>query len=554
MQYLDFSGILEQHIRPTSHHILSLAFTLKLNIYSEEIAKVSEDDAMAILKRLINSAAYRHKSNNKIDATGWGDHWQSAYWAADIAHGAWFVWEQLSDETKDLVANMIVYEANRFNNKPAPYYMDKEGKILYKGDTKAEGNAWNSQILTCAVLMLPQHENVEIWKKRNFEYQISAYSCPNDLKNNKIVDGYNISEILNGSNAYNNGTVVNHNILHPDYMTAIKLNITNTFYYELAQKPSLGASTHNFDIVYNALSKEKYNGKTMYQKDENGKASHNIYFPQGNDWCGERQANYWLVDLFAMLYNLGEVGEIMPVEWAEQRSKEMIRMMERDTTGPYYQSKKEDNFMCRDEWINKHLTYGYMAMWLHGENFRNWEVIKANGTPTGRHESDFVEHKGKFYLLGGRGINNVDIFDPATNTWTKAGKTPFEIHHFQAISYKDAIYILGAMTGKYPVEKPVENIWIYYPKKDVWEKGDEIPEDLRRGGAGSILYQDKIYQACGITYGHTSGTTNVFNSYNLKTGEWERLTATPHIRDHIFATIANDKLYVIGGRNTSVHL
>ena len=183
----------------------------------------------------------------------------------------------------------------------------------------------------------------------------------------------------------------------------------------------------------------------------------------------------------------------------------------------------------------------------------HWSLIKTQSLPTGRHECDFVEHKGKFYLLGGRGIKNVDIFDPKTNTWQKAGKTPFEIHHFQAVSYNNAIYIVGAMTGKYPLEKPLENIWIYYPEKDLWVKDAGIPKNLRRGGAGTVVFKDKLYQICGITLGHTSGTTNIFNSYDFKTGEWERLTAAPHIRDHFFATIAKDKLYVLGGRNSSVH-
>lgn len=101
-----------------------------------------------------------------------------------------------------------------------------------------------------------------------------------------------------------------------------------------------------------------------------------------------------------------------------------------------------------------------------------------------------------------------------------------EIHHFQGIVYGDAIYLVGAMQGKYPKETPLDNIWIYYPEKDLWEKGPEIPVERRRGGAGSVLYKGKIYMAGGIEYGHTSGTNNYFDSYNLKIGEWEILLPT----------------------------
>ncbi len=182
-----------------------------------------------------------------------------------------------------------------------------------------------------------------------------------------------------------------------------------------------------------------------------------------------------------------------------------------------------------------------------------WLPIEAKGDVVGRHENAFIEYDDKFYLIGGRGVNPVNVFDPATNSWETKGKSPMEIHHFQAVVYGNAIYLVGAMTGGYPKELPLENIWIYYPETDKWEKGAEIPIARRRGGAGAVVYNDKIYIAGGIKFGHTSGTTNMFDSYDLKTGKWVELTDAPHIRDHFPAIVANDKLYCIGGRNTSVH-
>ena len=48
-------------------------------------------------------------------------------------------------------------------------------------------------------------------------------------------------------------------------------------------------------------------------------------------------------------------------------------------------------------------------------------------------------------------------------------------------------------------------------------------------------------------------TFNYFDSYDPETGEWEILTKAPHIRDHFPAIVVEDKLYCIGGRNSSVH-
>ena len=184
----------------------------------------------------------------------------------------------------------------------------------------------------------------------------------------------------------------------------------------------------------------------------------------------------------------------------------------------------------------------------------SWTTLETKGQNTARHESSMVECKGKFYLIGGRDINPVDVFDPATNTWEALGEPPMEIHHFQAVNYKDTIFLVGAMTGGYPEEKPLDHIWKYIPEEDRWEKGAEIPLAFRRGGSGAVLYKNKIYQVCGIDLGHTSGTNNHFNSYDLLSGEWKELTKAPHIRDHFSAIVVADKLYCIGGRNTSFHL
>lgn len=196
-----------------------------------------------------------------------------------------------------------------------------------------------------------------------------------------------------------------------------------------------------------------------------------------------------------------------------------------------------------------------IAITTNAQNLQDyrWELVETSGDVVGRHENAFVEFQDKFYLIGGRGIKPVNVFDPKTNTWETKGKTPLELHHFQAIVHEDAIYLVGAMTGPYPKELPAENIWIYYPDKDKWTKGPEVPMEMRRGGAGAAIRDNKIYMVCGIEYGHTSGVSNRFDCFNLKTNNWESLTKAPHVRDHFSAIVVNDKLYCIGGRNTSVH-
>ncbi len=187
------------------------------------------------------------------------------------------------------------------------------------------------------------------------------------------------------------------------------------------------------------------------------------------------------------------------------------------------------------------------------ENFNGykWQTLTCVGEPIARHEAAFIESNGKFYLMGGRRIQSVSIFNPKTNTWTEGAKPSIELHHFQGVSYKGDIYVMGVQSGVYPREKSLPNGYIYKPKTDEWVKGPDMPVDRVRGSTGTVVYKNKIYLACGIIDGHWDGHVKWFDSYDLKTGKWDSLPDAPRSRDHFSAVVCKDKLYLIGGRVTS---
>lgn len=181
---------------------------------------------------------------------------------------------------------------------------------------------------------------------------------------------------------------------------------------------------------------------------------------------------------------------------------------------------------------------------------KSWEEVLAtdNSLPVARHEAAFVNVNNRFYLLGGRGIKPVSIFDTETQKWTTGEKPPLEIHHFQPVVYKDKVYIIGAMTGEYPAETPVENVLIYNTSENSWTLGDSIPSDRLRGSTGNVIKDDIVYVSCGISNGHMSGHRKWFDSYNLKTGEWQVLPDAPQARDHFQSVEAKGKIYNLAGR------
>ncbi len=180
-----------------------------------------------------------------------------------------------------------------------------------------------------------------------------------------------------------------------------------------------------------------------------------------------------------------------------------------------------------------------------------WQTLNCTGEPVARHEAAFIEVGGKFYLLGGRRIQEISIFDPVTNTWASGAKPPIEMHHFQGFSYKRKIYVIGAHTGKYPRETPLTEAYVYDPAKDSWEKGFSMPKNRVRASTTANVYKGKLYIAAGITDGHWDGHVKWFDVYDFKTGKWEILPDAPRARDHATSVICNNKLYLLGGRVSS---
>ena len=371
--YLDFKGTTEHYIRPVSHTAFTLAAALRFHLYDEHVTGVPTSQAQEMAVKLIRSLAYRHKACIG-EKEGWGNLWQSAWWASQTAFAAWLLWDELDDDTRTRIYNMSVYEADRFLDYDIPYYRDKSGKVIYKGDSKSEENAWNSDMLVLATVMFPQHPHATTWHRRALELQLSAYASPSDINNPETINGICLKDFLQGSNMEENGTIVNHGIIHIDYMVAFMQNAINVLPYALTGEKAKKASLFNGNRIYDALNNLLFDGKTMYVRNEKGEATCQMYFPQGNDWGTGRQSNYWLMDVIAHCFDFDKGMKPTATDWMWVRGQEMIRMQQRNSNGAYYQSKGENSFASREEFLLAEITFGYLFLWAdanHRMHFTN---------------------------------------------------------------------------------------------------------------------------------------------------------------------------------------
>jgi N-acetylneuraminic acid mutarotase len=183
-----------------------------------------------------------------------------------------------------------------------------------------------------------------------------------------------------------------------------------------------------------------------------------------------------------------------------------------------------------------------------------WQTVATRNLPEVRSENGFARVGNKLYLLGGRKDRYVEAYDLDTRSWERKGAMPLELHHFQAVTFQDEIYVAGALTGPYPHETPVPQIYIYNPKLDQWRPGAALPAGRLRGSAGLTVYRNKLYLVAGITDGHYDGHVTWFDEYNPATNKWRVLPDAPRARDHVSVTVAEGQMVVAGGRRSTARI
>lgn len=179
------------------------------------------EESLNITRGLLRYLAVTHKANLLPTGDGkpWGDHWQSALWAAIAGQGAWLIWDQLDPVTQLLTGRMLAHEADRFVGRPPD-----DG---YKSDTKAEENAWNSRVIVLAWCMFPNHPHADQWWETANIYMMNSFSTAADHQESTVVEGRPVKDWVQTVTIYPDYTLENHNRVHPDYMSTVSILLRN---------------------------------------------------------------------------------------------------------------------------------------------------------------------------------------------------------------------------------------------------------------------------------------------------------------------------------------
>lgn len=271
----------ENHVRPNTGIVCGLAFLYRFGPYDERVVGMSRERLLH--ERILPMTRYlveTHVTGRRPtgDSKPWGEHWQSAHWARSLGRAAWFLDTDLPEELAASVRRVVAHEADRIAAMQPPAQV--------RADTKAEENAWNSGVLSAAVLLMPGDARRSTWETQFHTWALSSFLRAADKNAMTLVDGRPISEQFTGANIYDDFTLENHRIVHPDYMTAFSLLLCSSLDYAMTGRPAPEALLYNVPGIYENLK--------WFALPDGG-----FVYPSGQDWTLFRNPD-WLFPHVAM--------------------------------------------------------------------------------------------------------------------------------------------------------------------------------------------------------------------------------------------------------------
>ncbi len=178
------------------------------------------------------------------------------------------------------------------------------------------------------------------------------------------------------------------------------------------------------------------------------------------------------------------------------------------------------------------------------QDLGQWMTRQA--LPSASQEMPHAVLGGKVYVPGGLletggASTKVEVFDPATNTWSALVRLPFAMHHLGAAAVGGTFYIIGGYQGNQFL--PTNRVLAYEPIAQRWV--EKAPMPRAHGAHVVVSMEDKIYAIGGVS---TGGVQNTNLRYDPAANTWEARAPMPSRREHLAAAVIDSLIYVVGGR------
>lgn len=210
-------------------------------------------------------------------STGKNDYiWESSLWAMSVAFSAFFQWDKLSTQQKQYIENLLKAECN--------YELERSIPTGYKGDTKAEENGWETNVLAVTLGLFPDDVLADKWFQRMREFAINCYSHPSDKEDSTVIDpdydNATIADFYIGQNLYDDYTLQNHNFFHSSYQNVVMQELgESALALKLFQLNLYGKEKWHTNALLHNCQKVMDNVLNWFAL-----ADGELAMPNGNDW------------------------------------------------------------------------------------------------------------------------------------------------------------------------------------------------------------------------------------------------------------------------------
>lgn len=205
----------------------------------------------------------------------------------------------------------------------------------------------------------------------------------------------------------------------------------------------------------------------------------------------------------------------------------------------------------------------------------NWIIITGQTTPPppplplawsksslkttiGKNETRGLQIGNKIYVMGGftdgfhKTLNNLDIFDLGTQTWSKGASLPGAQSHAGIATDGKYIYYVsgqyGTRFGAGNVARGTKESWRYEIAANKWETFVSLPGE--RFAPGLVHLDGKLYCFGGAGPDRIQSTNDTFvlDLKNTAAG-WTKAAPMLIPADHFGVTTYNGKIYAVGGEH-----
>jgi N-acetylneuraminic acid mutarotase len=182
-----------------------------------------------------------------------------------------------------------------------------------------------------------------------------------------------------------------------------------------------------------------------------------------------------------------------------------------------------------------------------------WQT--ATSHPIERFESNGLAAFGKLWVIGGFGKYTAqssprsDVYDPATDKWTRIKDMPITVTHVPAVLVGTTIWLVGGFVGDHP-GPATKDVWKYDTATDTWTRGPSLPQPR---GAGGAAYLDGWLHYFGGgnrkkgELGYPSETEHWALDLSNESAGWQVRAPMLVPRDHMSGATVNGAIYSIGG-------